>query len=1279
MSVDYKVSLIWSTSKLSGQDLPVMFDTGATPNCIALRCVLGSSILSKLPRKPYQGKGVIDANGNFLKPKFVISPTLVLGSPSISLQTTFIVVDTLPFSCILGQNTFSKFSKWTINNIDKCIIINDTSRIPFQSDPPISDFVQLLTTNKVTIEPNQFAVVNTRAHGLSLSAFRPVTNITVLSEANCDLANRLHIEVLPSVCLLTHQNCPINISVFNTSTQRKTIKKGVSIATCEHEYDVINLIDTKEPERVNCLDNPSDPIDILCKQMTHLSHTEYVAARQLLIKHKDLFSISNNKIGRTSTAEFDIDVNKIDPVSVPLRRVPVHHHDIVSKIITKYEQLGLVEPIDSPFRASTVLVRKKNVSSSSDITDQYRLCTDYRSLNRVLPQSGWPSPSLNECLDAANGSTIFSSIDFNSGYHQIPCTERAKEALAFSPGYGFKQYTWSVMPQGIKSASGSFQRTMQQTFKGNEHRILPPYYDDIIIKGNSFKQHLDNVNHILQDLKKANFTLNTLKCSFFQPTIKYLGHVINRGRIMLDPDRLQSISSIPVPSNVTEVRRFIGMAQFCSRFIPNINIVLSPLYELLKSNHRYYWSNECQIAFLELKRLLCSPPVLHTPSSKDYFILETDACTTGLGGCLKAIDNITKQEYIVAYHSKKFSANELNWNIVEQEAYSVVHNVNHFRHYLIGKKFTIRVDNRIVTYIQSKQHPKNRKLLNWSLQLSEYDYDIVHIPGKNNCISDCLSRIHDNTKNNNKCQNNQNPDTFVLTVHNQNSDISHHDLQTSQNNDIHIQACLNYVKNNKSFDVNTLGPYKRFRKHLSTHNDVLLWKGKYVIPPDLRHKILTLCHDHPTAGHFAVQRTLDQFQRKFFWPTALSDVSNWVKSCTKCNEFNPPKTGYIKAPIQPIESDNRFQLVCYDLAGPFIPVTVRGNRYVLIIVDHFSHWPEFVPLSDITAPLIARAIMDQWCCRYGIPERLHSDGANNVHGHVIRELSKYLGLEKSKSSRLHPQGDGTAEAFVKQLKSCVQKQVTHHGADWDLHIQSAAFAIRSSIANSTHFTPAELILGTKLTRPIDKLIPTEDQTQPVPYNQKQAAQFSKSLIDKMVETINITRDNLSKSRKHMKNTFDKHHSKVTPIHTGDQVMLWTPYKKPGLSRCFQPNWAGPWVIQQFTGPTNCKLINGEGQIKNVHINQLKVIKKRLITQTSNSKQNSSNHKTNNNNQPLDPINSRTTIFDLEHSEEPNNNDIPGIPPPQQLRGDIINRAWVEISQDNIIPNRTRTRDREGGV
>ena len=131
--------------------------------------------------------------------------------------------------------------------------------------------------------------------------------------------------------------------------------------------------------------------------------------------------------------------------------------------------------------------------------------------------------------------------------------------------------------------------------------------------------------------------------------------------------------------------------------------------------------------------------------------------------------------------------------------------------------------------------------------------------------SDCLSRIYCN-------YNIQSPDKSVLIIHDLDSSITHHKLQQAQMNDSYIKACYHYVHNKKHFNVDTLGPYKRFRKHFTVQNDVLFWKERYVIPPHLRHRILTLCHDHPMAGHFAIHRTLDQLQNKFFWPEALHDA-----------------------------------------------------------------------------------------------------------------------------------------------------------------------------------------------------------------------------------------------------------------------------------------------------------------------------------------------------------------------------------------------------------------------
>ena len=141
-----------------------------------------------------------------------------------------------------------------------------------------------------------------------------------------------------------------------------------------------------------------------------------------------------------------------------------------------------------------------------------------------------------------------------------------------------------------------------------------------------------------------------------------------------------------------------------------------------------------------------------------------------------------------------------------------------------------------------------------------------------------------------------------------------------------------------------------------------------------------MSHDHKMSGHFGVDRSWMRVSSRYFWPNAKDDVKNWVRSCQKCNEFNSPANGYAKRPLTPISTRNRFELVCYDIAGPFIPKTDRGNVYALIIIDHFTKWPEIVALPNIEAITIALAIFDNWVCRYGVMSRLHSDGAKNVDG-----------------------------------------------------------------------------------------------------------------------------------------------------------------------------------------------------------------------------------------------------------------------------------------------------------
>ena len=213
-----------------------------------------------------------------------------------------------------------------------------------------------------------------------------------------------------------------------------------------------------------------------------------------------------------------------------------------------------------------------------------------------------------------------------------------------------------------------------------------------------------------------------------------------------------------------------------------------------------------------------------------------------------------------------------------------------------------------------------------------------------------------------------------------------------------------------------------------------------------------------------------------------------------------------------------------------MPVTPRGNHYALILVDHFTKWTEAIALRDIQATTTARAIYDQWCCRYGLMKFLCSDSASNVDGHVVRELSKLLGIGKTKNSHLHLQRDGISESMVKVLKSCIQKQVDLHGLDWDLYLHSAMHAARTSVHSSTGFAPSQMVLGLHIKLPVD-LLTTNNvkdlQDKPKNHSQQQAQQFVSQLGKKVKRTFVQAQASLNNSRNKMKARYDK---KMTSRH-----------------------------------------------------------------------------------------------------------------------------------------------------
>ena len=266
------------------------------------------------------------------------------------------------------------------------------------------------------------------------------------------------------------------------------------------------------------------------------------------------------------------------------------------------------------------------------------------------------------------GAEWFSTLDLASGYWQVPVADcdRAKTAFATRKGL----FQWKVMPFGLANAPATFSRLMEMVLRGLNWERCLVYLDDIIVFGTSFDQALTNLVSVLEQLRKAGLGLKLLKCSLFQSSVKFLGHVVSKEGVACDPDKISCVRDWETPKCVTEVRSFLGFASYYRRFIPNFATIAAPLTKLTEKYSRFSWSEACVEAFDTLKKKLINAPVLAYPQHEGLLILDTDASSVSISGCLSQVQN--GEERILAYGSKSLSSAQQKYCTTKRELLAVV-------------------------------------------------------------------------------------------------------------------------------------------------------------------------------------------------------------------------------------------------------------------------------------------------------------------------------------------------------------------------------------------------------------------------------------------------------------------------------------------------------------------------------------------------------------------------------------------------------------------------------
>lgn len=327
----------------------------------------------------------------------------------------------------------------------------------------------------------------------------------------------------------------------------------------------------------------------------------------------------------------------------------------MNKLIDKLIALDIIEPSKSGWNSRIVMVRKPNGT--------YRLCIDYRDVNKVSKRDAYPLPSMSNILDTLQEANYISSIDLELSFHQVPLELQSREVTAFSvPGRGHFQY--KTMPFGLTGSPATFQRLIEKILGPDMEPFVFSYLDDVIVATRTFEDHMKWLKEVLRRIKEAGLTINPDKCMFFRNEIRYLGFMVNNEGVKIDPAKLAPVLDFPSPQNLRQLRRFLGFASWYRRFIPNLSTAAEPLTLLLRSKQQWKWESDQASAFKTIKETLTSAPVVACPDFSKPFTLQTDASGFGLGVVLTQIQD--DSERVISYASHTLSKAERNYSATER-------------------------------------------------------------------------------------------------------------------------------------------------------------------------------------------------------------------------------------------------------------------------------------------------------------------------------------------------------------------------------------------------------------------------------------------------------------------------------------------------------------------------------------------------------------------------------------------------------------------------------------
>ncbi|UYV60823.1 K02A2.6-like [Cordylochernes scorpioides] len=561
------------------------------------------------------------------------------------------------------------------------------------------------------------------------------------------------------------------------------------------------------------------------------------------------------------------------------RRVPIPLMKELQMELERMTSNGVIEKVEgsSEWCSPMVLVAKPS--------GKLRICVDLSILNKNILREIHPIPVVEHTLAQLKGAKVFTKLDANSGFWQIPLSSESSALTTFITPIG--RFRFKRLPFGISSAPEIFQKRMGQILEGLEGTLC--HMDDIMVYGSCQEEHDKRLETVLTRVSKSGLTLNKDKCKFAVTTIKFLGHQIG-------------------PNGIQELKQFLGMVNFSARFVPNLAEISHPINKLLSKKEEWIWGDDQDRAFDQIKKNLTSAPGLALYDPSLPITVSADASSFGLGAVIWQTKDGLRQ--VIAYASRTLSETEKRYAQIEKEALAITWACEKFKQYIQGLVITLETDHKPLVPIFTSKNiddltPRIQRL---RLRIMRYSYKIVHTPGKNLIVADALSRsprmkVGTQELEEELCAYVQQVVSFMPI-----SDVRVKEIKESQDKD---------------------------QDDFSVENGILLKGSRYVIPENIRKGLLQRIHE----GHLGIVKCRERAKGSVWWPRITSEIEEMVKTCPMCIEERTNR----HQPLLPSELPNcPWEKVGVDL------FTLKGQNY-LLITDYYSRYPEIARLEDMTS------------------------------------------------------------------------------------------------------------------------------------------------------------------------------------------------------------------------------------------------------------------------------------------------------------------------------------------